>query len=95
MDGGEAPLQQAYMLCCMRSLTVPPACRHLDPCQEGAEFSFTPLELALAVPAGAFCAWYYAQKHWFANNVLGLAFRYEGPGAWGYCTREREGAAAA
>ena len=48
----------------------------LSPWQEGAEFTFTPLELALAVPVGAFCTWYYTRKHWFANNVLGLAFRW-------------------
>lgn len=43
--------------------------------QEGLEFSFTPLELVLAVPASLFCGWYYRRRHWFANNVLGLAFR--------------------
>ncbi|KAK9804922.1 hypothetical protein WJX72_012184 [[Myrmecia] bisecta] len=25
-----------------------------------------------------FCCWYYAQKHWLANNVLGLAFSVQG-----------------
>lgn len=43
--------------------------------QEGLEFSFTPLELLLAAPTSIFCLWYYRRKHWFANNVLGLAFR--------------------
>jgi hypothetical protein len=48
--------------------------------QEGADFSFTPLELLVAAPASAFCLWYYRRKHWFANNVLGLAFRWVGGG---------------
>lgn len=43
--------------------------------QEGLEFSFTPLELLISLPASAFCIWYYRRKHWFANNLLGLAFR--------------------
>lgn len=43
--------------------------------QEGLEFSFTPLELLLAAPTSAFCLWYYLRKHWFANNMLGMAFR--------------------
>ncbi|KXZ43659.1 hypothetical protein GPECTOR_83g271 [Gonium pectorale] len=35
-------------------------------------------ELVLAGVSLGFCAWYYAKKHWFANNVLGLAFCLEG-----------------
>lgn len=46
--------------------------------KEGLDFSFTPLEAALALPASAFCLWYYRHKHWFANNVLGLAFSLQG-----------------
>ena len=56
--------------------------------QEGLDFSFTPLEAALALPASAFCLWYDRHKHWFANNVLGLAFRcagYCGGTAARYC----------
>lgn len=26
----------------------------------------------------AFCCWYYAKKHWLANNVLGICFSVEG-----------------
>jgi len=48
------------------SLVLPP---------EGLEFSFTPLGSALAAPTSAFCLWYYLRKHWFANNMLGMAFR--------------------
>lgn len=46
--------------------------------KEGLEFSFTPLEALLALPATPFCVWYYRRKHWFANNVLGLAFSLQG-----------------
>ncbi|EFJ50774.1 hypothetical protein VOLCADRAFT_73714 [Volvox carteri f. nagariensis] len=35
-------------------------------------------ELILASISLGFCAWYYAKKHWFANNLLGLAFCLEG-----------------
>ncbi len=58
---------------------TPPAALPLPPIfflpQEGLEFSFTPLELLLAAPTSAFCLWYYLRKHWFANNMLGMAFR--------------------
>lgn len=46
--------------------------------KEGLGFSFTPLELLTSIPASAFCVWYYRRKHWFANNVLGLAFSIQG-----------------
>ncbi|PRW61442.1 signal peptide peptidase-like [Chlorella sorokiniana] len=46
--------------------------------KEGLEFSFTPLELLLAAPTSLFCLWYYRRKHWFANNMLGLAFSLQG-----------------
>ncbi|GLC40086.1 hypothetical protein PLESTF_000921800 [Pleodorina starrii] len=35
-------------------------------------------ELILATISFGFCGWYYAKKHWFANNMLGLAFCLEG-----------------
>ncbi|GFR51918.1 hypothetical protein Agub_g14402 [Astrephomene gubernaculifera] len=35
-------------------------------------------ELILATISVGFCGWYYAKKHWFANNMLGLAFCLEG-----------------
>lgn len=44
----------------------------------GAEVSFTVLEGLIGCGASAFCVWYYAQKDWLANNVLGLAFSIQG-----------------
>lgn len=35
-------------------------------------------ELVLAAISTGFCAWYYVTKHWFSNNMLGLAFCLEG-----------------
>ncbi|PNH05115.1 Signal peptide peptidase 1 [Tetrabaena socialis] len=35
-------------------------------------------ELVCAAVSLGFCVWYYAKKHWFANNTLGLAFCLEG-----------------
>ena len=44
-----------------------------------------PLDVAATVPemvGGAcslvFCCWYYAKKHWLANNMLGIAFSIQG-----------------
>ncbi len=34
--------------------------------------------LVVGALSAAFCAWYVAQKHWLANNVLGLALSLEG-----------------
>ncbi|GAQ83835.1 signal peptide peptidase [Klebsormidium nitens] len=31
-----------------------------------------------AIPSTAFCAWYFMEKHWLANNALGLAFSIQG-----------------
>lgn len=45
---------------------------------EGAEISLTPLEILLIIPSSGFCWWYWTQKHWIANNVLGLAFSLQG-----------------
>lgn len=42
------------------------------------EVEFTRSQLVAGAPAGAFCAWYCLQKHWLANNVLGLAFSIQG-----------------
>lgn len=46
--------------------------------QDGIELSFTGLELLLSVFTGLFSIWYLKHKHWFANNVLGLAFSLQG-----------------
>ena len=44
-----------------------------------------PLDVAATVPemvggvfSLAFCCWYYAKKHWLANNLLGIAFSIQG-----------------
>lgn len=49
-----------------------------SPSQEGLEFSFSPLEIVLSAGAALFSAWYLKQRHWFASNVLGLAFSLQG-----------------
>jgi len=43
------------------------------------------VQLAVTVPevvsfalSAAFCAWYCLEKHWLANNTLGLAFSIQG-----------------
>ena len=36
-----------------------------------------PEVVSLAVSA-LFCVWYFMQKHWLANNALGLAFSIQG-----------------
>eukprot|EP00887_Chlorella_sp_A99_P006988 scaffold2.g6988.t1 len=46
--------------------------------KEGIHWSCTPLELGLGCLSAAFCGWYVATKHWWANNALGLAFSIQG-----------------
>ncbi|KAG5517395.1 hypothetical protein RHGRI_037967 [Rhododendron griersonianum] len=38
------------------------------------EVEFTRSQIIAGIPGTFFCAWYASQKHWLANNVLGLAF---------------------
>lgn len=38
------------------------------------EVEFTKSQIVAAIPGTFFCAWYAKQKHWLANNILGLAF---------------------
>ncbi|KAF4363263.1 hypothetical protein G4B88_016074 [Cannabis sativa] len=38
------------------------------------EIEFTRSQVVAAIPGTFFCAWYASQKHWLANNILGLAF---------------------
>ncbi|XVF02253.1 hypothetical protein REPUB_Repub04eG0160200 [Reevesia pubescens] len=38
------------------------------------EIEFTRSQIIAAIPGTFFCAWYASQKHWLANNILGLAF---------------------
>ncbi|KAG6428340.1 hypothetical protein SASPL_112591 [Salvia splendens] len=42
------------------------------------EFEFTKSQIVAAIPGTFFCAWYAKQKHWLANNILGLAFSIQG-----------------
>ncbi|KAJ4959541.1 hypothetical protein NE237_026652 [Protea cynaroides] len=42
------------------------------------EFEFTRSQVVAAIPGTFFCAWYAKQKHWLANNILGLAFCIQG-----------------
>ena len=46
--------------------------------QEPTDLSATVPELAAAGLSLLFCCWYYAQKHWLANNVLGICFSIQG-----------------
>ncbi|XP_057500937.1 signal peptide peptidase-like isoform X2 [Actinidia eriantha] len=42
------------------------------------EVEFTRSQVIAAIPGTFFCAWYALQKHWLANNILGLAFSIQG-----------------
>ncbi|KAL5720057.1 hypothetical protein ACHQM5_012762 [Ranunculus cassubicifolius] len=42
------------------------------------EVEFTISQCIAAIPGTFFCVWYAKQKHWLANNVLGLAFCVQG-----------------
>ncbi|XP_058079551.1 signal peptide peptidase-like isoform X1 [Magnolia sinica] len=42
------------------------------------ELEFTKSQIVAAIPGTFFCAWYASQKHWLANNILGLAFCIQG-----------------
>ncbi|KAK9032607.1 hypothetical protein V6N11_056867 [Hibiscus sabdariffa] len=42
------------------------------------EIEFTRSQIIAAIPGAFFCAWYASQKHWLANNILGLAFCIQG-----------------
>jgi minor histocompatibility antigen H13 len=46
--------------------------------QEPIDLSATLPECIGGVLSLAFCCWYYAKKHWLANNVLGICFSIEG-----------------
>ncbi|XP_068650289.1 signal peptide peptidase 1-like [Aristolochia californica] len=45
---------------------------------QSVEVEFTKSQVVAAIPGTFFCAWYASQKHWLANNVLGLAFCIQG-----------------
>nr|DAD29349.1 TPA_asm: hypothetical protein HUJ06_030817 [Nelumbo nucifera] len=42
------------------------------------EVEFTRSQIVAAIPGSFFCAWYAKEKHWLANNILGLAFSIQG-----------------
>ncbi|KAG5065658.1 hypothetical protein JHK86_009389 [Glycine max] len=42
------------------------------------EIEFTKSQVVAGIPGTFFCAWYALQKHWLANNILGLAFCIQG-----------------
>ena len=42
------------------------------------EVEFSMLDVLLTPPAMLFCYWYWQEKHWMANNVLGMAFSLQG-----------------
>ena len=46
--------------------------------QEPLELEATMAELVSGVASLPFCVWYFASKHWTANNALGLAFSIQG-----------------
>ncbi|KAH0463817.1 hypothetical protein IEQ34_006603 [Dendrobium chrysotoxum] len=39
---------------------------------------FTRSQIVASIPGTFFCAWYASQKHWLANNVLGISFSIQG-----------------
>ncbi|KAG5253964.1 signal peptide peptidase [Salix suchowensis] len=48
------------------------------PCFRSLDIEFTRSQIVAAIPGTFFCAWYASQKHWLANNILGLAFCIQG-----------------
>ncbi|KAL4557295.1 hypothetical protein LXL04_035468 [Taraxacum kok-saghyz] len=42
------------------------------------DVEFTRSQVIAGIPGTFFCVWYVAQKHWLANNILGLAFCIQG-----------------
>ncbi len=46
--------------------------------QEPTDIAATYPELVGGLLSLLFCSWYYAKKHWLANNVLGICFSVEG-----------------
>ncbi len=46
--------------------------------QEPVDIAATVPEMVGGACSLAFCCWYYAKKHWLANNLLGIAFSIQG-----------------
>ncbi|XP_071710551.1 signal peptide peptidase-like [Rutidosis leptorrhynchoides] len=45
---------------------------------QSMDVEFTRSQVIASIPGTFFCVWYVAQKHWLANNILGLAFCIQG-----------------
>ncbi|XP_029123697.1 signal peptide peptidase 1 isoform X2 [Elaeis guineensis] len=43
-----------------------------------ASVEFTRSQIVASIPGTLFCVWYASQKHWLANNILGIAFCIQG-----------------
>ncbi|XP_038978639.1 signal peptide peptidase 1-like [Phoenix dactylifera] len=43
-----------------------------------ASLEFTRSQIVASIPGTFFCVWYALQKHWLANNILGIAFCIQG-----------------
>ncbi|XP_051134085.1 signal peptide peptidase-like isoform X2 [Andrographis paniculata] len=48
------------------------------PYVKSLEVEFTKSQIVAGIPGAFFCAWYASNKHWLANNILGLAFCIQG-----------------
>ena len=46
--------------------------------QDPTDIAATYPELIGGLLSLTFCCWYYAKKHWLANNILGICFSVEG-----------------
>ncbi|KAH7668655.1 Peptidase A22B signal peptide peptidase protein [Dioscorea alata] len=45
---------------------------------QSASVGFTKSQVVATILRTFFCAWYAPQKHWLANNILGIAFCIQG-----------------
>lgn len=45
---------------------------------QSASVEFTRSQIVASIPGTFFCVWYASQKHWLANNILGIAFCIQG-----------------
>ncbi|XP_008790105.1 signal peptide peptidase 2-like [Phoenix dactylifera] len=43
-----------------------------------ASVEFTRSQIVASIPGTFFCVWYASQKHWLANNILGISFCIQG-----------------
>ncbi|KAJ6819385.1 signal peptide peptidase 1-like isoform X1 [Iris pallida] len=45
---------------------------------QSASVEFTRSQIVASIPGTFFCVWYASQKHWLANNILGISFCIQG-----------------